>query len=202
VVRAERADQLRVAPAAHGRDLGAERLRDLDRERPDATRRAVDEDVLTRLERAMGPDRLEGDHARHRHDGRLLEGDVRGLAGQGVLGRNRELGVGAAGAAEDGVADGEPGDARADGLHDPGHVRAADGLLGSGHPVHRPRHVGQAGHHGPVGRVDAGGMDADEHLAIPGDGRRKLAGLEDGRSPVRVLDDGLHFVFLDFTVYI
>ena len=49
VIGTERFDKIDIARAANTRYIRAERFRDLDRERADAARRAVDEDFLARL---------------------------------------------------------------------------------------------------------------------------------------------------------
>jgi hypothetical protein len=84
-----------------------------------------------------------------------------------VLGRGGVLGVGAGARAEHLVPGLEPRHAVADGRHVPGNVRPADADLGPAQPVDGTRDVRQSAHHRPVGRVDAGGTDADEHLVLP-----------------------------------
>ena len=55
VISAERADDVDVLRTADPCHLGAERLRDLDGERSDASGRAVDEHFLTNVEPALVP---------------------------------------------------------------------------------------------------------------------------------------------------
>ncbi len=202
MVGTERADELEVAGRAHAGDLGTPGVRDLDGGRADATRRAVDEDGLP------GPDlgeldhrpvRGQGDerHARHllgREPGRDAteptrpDGDLLGDRAE-----RRERGpVQAVDPAEHLVADGEPGDLRADGLDGPGQVRTdARDLRGphAGLGAHEP---GEADHEVPVLRVEGGRPDADEHLVV-GERRWRLVGEgEHVRPAVLVEADGLH----------
>ena len=59
VVGTERADQLDVPGAGHAGHLGTEGLRDLDGERPHATGRPVDQDLLSGLDRPVVTQELE-----------------------------------------------------------------------------------------------------------------------------------------------
>lgn len=77
MVRADRTDEPLVRRAAHGCDLGAERLRDLYGEGAHAAGRPDDEDPLTRPDATVIPERLEGGHASFRHGRRLPERQVR-----------------------------------------------------------------------------------------------------------------------------
>ena len=55
MVGAKRPHEVHLLGSAHGCDLGAERLGDLDRERPDVPRRTIDEDLVARCWRPAVP---------------------------------------------------------------------------------------------------------------------------------------------------
>jgi hypothetical protein len=77
LVGPDRSDQLRTVGAAHPGHLGAERLGQLDRERPHPTRRPDDEHLMPGLDLAHIPQRLEGGEAGDGHGRRLRNGEVR-----------------------------------------------------------------------------------------------------------------------------
>ena len=195
VVGAERPDQLRLGGAGHARHLGPERLRDLDRERADAARRADDEHVLAGLHAGLVAHRLQGGEPGHGDRCRLLERQVGRLGrepsrhGHGVL---RERAVARA---VDVVARGELGDVRADGLDGARHAAARVRGLGAAQAEARGAdRVGEAGHDVPRAPVDAGRAHAHEDLAVadrrPGDlGEPQDVG---GGAAVGVLDDRPH----------
>lgn len=91
VVRAEGADELEVAPAAHPRHLGAERPGELDRERADPAGGTVDEDLLAWPDLADVAQPLQGGDSSHRDRGGLLEGEVGGLVGEEAFRDEGEL---------------------------------------------------------------------------------------------------------------
>ncbi len=190
---AERAHQLDVARAAHARDLGAERRRDLDRERADPAAGPDDEHPLARLHLAHVADPAQRGRRRHGDRGRLLEGQARRLRHHLVLRGARVLGEGAADAAEHLVAGPQLLHVRADGLHharrvDPGHP----GLrLGQPHP-HEPRHVRVASQDVPVVRVEGGCVHTDQHVVGPDLGRVGVLEPQHVRRTEPFLDDRLH----------
>jgi len=73
LVGPDRGDDLHVLRAAYARYLGAERLGELHRERPDPSGRAVDQDLLPRPDPALVAKRLHGRAPGDRHRRRLLE---------------------------------------------------------------------------------------------------------------------------------
>src|SRR5919112_599210 len=90
---------------------------------------------MSRINPSMVPQGLQCDRA---HDGEnrgLLEGEVRRLGRELVLPSTNILGVGALSDAEHLIAWLEPAHVLADRLHDPGHVRADDGVLGRSEAV-------------------------------------------------------------------
>ena len=130
VVGSESASLLDVGGAAHGRHLGSERLRDLDRERADCARGAVDQHLLTGLDPALVTKPLQRGQPGDADSSRLLEGDVRGLAHDpALLTHAHVLGEGAVLATEDLVAGPEGRHVLADGLDDPGEVHTEPRLL-------------------------------------------------------------------------
>src|SRR5436190_15999059 len=121
-VGAEGPRLLDVACAAHSCDVGAERLRDLDGERADTARGAVDQHALARLEIAVVSEALERSQARDPHRRGLLERDVGRLADD--VERAHVLGEGAAPAAEYLVSGGQVGHVLPHGLHDSREIGA------------------------------------------------------------------------------
>ena len=85
VVGTDGPDHVHVLRAAHAGDLGAERLGDLDGERSDAARGAVDQDLLPGLDLALVAQELQGGRGRHADGRRLLEGEVGRLLDEMVL---------------------------------------------------------------------------------------------------------------------
>ena len=132
VIGAKRADQLDIPGTAHARHLGAQRLRDLHGESPDAARGAIDQYLLPGLERGAVAQRLQRREARHVDGSRLLEADTRGFQRQvAVLGDRHVFGERAVAAAEYFVAGLELRDARADGLDGAGEIGAVRGSFGA-----------------------------------------------------------------------
>ena len=88
----------RAADAGH---ICAERLGDLHRERAHASRRAVDQDLLSRLDLALVAQTLQGGDRRDGNGGRLLKGDVGRFQRDGAIRANTHiLGEGAVPPAE------------------------------------------------------------------------------------------------------
>jgi hypothetical protein len=91
------------------------------------------------------------------------------------------------------VAGAEPGDAGPDRLDLPGQVAAE-------HAIRRPAQaegahdVGQAAQEVPVARVDGGGADPHQHLAVPGHGLVDLLEPELLGRAVAVVGDRLHVI--------
>ena len=192
VIGADGADQLQLARAAHAGDFRAGRPGDLDGERADAAARSHDQDLLTRGYLAVVPDRLERRQARHRHGRGLLEGDVGRLRREVLLRGRSVFGESANAAAEDLVARREARDLRTHGLDDPGDVGSANAVLGPAHPEHEPDEIWNAGHGGPIGRIEAGRSNAQQNLVLL-DGRLlDVRESENGGVAVSVLDDCLH----------
>ncbi|GGM59060.1 hypothetical protein GCM10007977_070740 [Dactylosporangium sucinum] len=150
--------------------MGALRLGQLYRQMTHATGRGMHQDA------PAGPDvgdvdqGLPGGEAGEAQAGRLLVGQRGGLGREVAGGRGEVLRVaprrlGQARHAEDRVAGPVQGDADAHRLDDAGDVPAEP---------HRPAQETAGGAVPVVGRVDAGGVDADEDLARAGLGLRDL----------------------------
>ena len=84
VIGAERPRDLHVARAANGCDLGVERLCDLQREGPNATRCAVDQHFLAGVNLSC-PQPLQRSQPREPNRAGLLEGNVRWLESHSVF---------------------------------------------------------------------------------------------------------------------
>ena len=110
---------------------------------------------------------LQGGRA---HDGdhrRLLEGEVLRLGRELILASTHVLGVGALSDAEHLIPRLEPAHVLADRLHDPGHVRADDGVLWRAEAVAREAYrVGQTRHDVPDVPTHAGRMHANQYLIV------------------------------------
>ena len=85
MVRTERAHHLDVARAAYAGDLRAQRLRDLHRECADASRCAVDQNLVSRLKLAFVAQALQRRDPRDCDTARLFEADVRRLQHDGAI---------------------------------------------------------------------------------------------------------------------
>jgi len=172
LIGSDRADQVRVPRTADPGDGRAERPGDLHGERANAARCPVDQDLLAGLDPASVAQAHQGGDGRHRHGGRLLEGQRSWLAGQQVLGDGDVLAETAARyQREHLVAGTELSHVPADRLHLPGHVATQDAELRAAQPQragYQPRDVGLASHDVPVVGIDRGGTYPDQDLVVPG----------------------------------
>src|SRR5262249_3206778 len=162
-IGAERSRLLEVPRAADRGHMRAERLRDLDGERSDATRSAVDQHPLACLEPSVVPQPLQGGQAGDRHRGRLLERGVGWLPDE--VRRAHVLGECPVLTAEDLVAGLKVGDILADGLHDSREVDPEQRILRAHGSAARnePEDPRPAAQRVPVELVERGRADADEH---------------------------------------
>jgi hypothetical protein len=108
-IRAQRRDEVELGRAAHTGDVGAERLGQLDRIRPDAAGGTDDEHGLAGLHAPSVDQRLERSAGRDGHHGGLDEGQGRRLVGELALLGHRVLRERPAGHPVHLVADREPG---------------------------------------------------------------------------------------------
>ena len=192
VIGADRAKQLQVLRAAHAGHLGAERLGDLHGERADATRRAVDQDLLSWLNPAIVAKELQGRGCGHADRRRLLERQIRRLRDELIRRCARVLREGAGAPAEHLVAGAEALHVRTDRFDDPRDIGPRNRVLWLRQPgaqAHDPR---RARHQDPVADMDGRRVDAHEHLPF-GDLRNvDLPRLQDLRGSIPVLGDCLH----------
>jgi len=100
LVCADRSDHVHVPRAADAGHVRAERLGDLHGERPHASRRTVDQDLLPWLDLALIANSLEGGECGHPNGRGLLEREVGRLERKVVLSSTRILGKGAFAPAE------------------------------------------------------------------------------------------------------
>src|SRR3990172_1359416 len=128
-IRTEGADEVQVPSTGHGRDMRAERLRDLDRKGAHASARAIDEDVLPGPDARLVAKSLQCSGARYRHGRGLLECQSARLCHQAIFPRTRILGECPGRVAEHLIARLEPRHALADGLNMAREVETADGNL-------------------------------------------------------------------------
>ena len=176
LVGAERADQLVLGRARRADHVRPERLRDLDRDMPDAAGGGVDQHALPGLHARDLGQRLPGGEADERQRRRVDVVEAVRLAREVARRRRDVLGVaarllGEARHAEHLVARLEQARARAGGLDHARHVVAEDRRVA-------PHAEAARGTPLPVGRVDAGGMDGDEDLGRAGLRARDRDGLE------------------------
>src|SRR6266404_7016933 len=97
VIRAERSNKIDIPRTADARHICAERLGDLHRERAYASRRAIDQDLLPRLDLSFVANSLQRGDARDVDRSRLLKCDVCWLDRDGsIRARTDILGKGSA----------------------------------------------------------------------------------------------------------
>ena len=192
-VGADRSHQFRFRCAGNPSHLGAERLGQLDGERPHASPRADDQDSLTGSNLPLVANGLEGGVARD-GDGRcLLEGEVRRLGREPVRAGAGVLGEGAVAGAEHLVPRLKLGHVLADRLDASGDIETANGVLGRAEPEARdPDQVRQPCHQVPDALVDPGRVHPDKHLVVADHRPVDLPELQDVGRAVSVLDDCLH----------
>ncbi|MER3390555.1 MAG: hypothetical protein RJQ01_11040 [Microcella sp.] len=147
---------------------------------------------MPRGDRAVIAHRLERREARDGQRGRRDHVDAGRDAGQRRGVGNRVLGETAVGCAEHLVADREVGRAGAEGDDRAGDVEPGDRLTRRGHPEHRAHDVGQPGHDVPHAAVDAGGADAEQHLALARLGHVEAVDAQHVGGAVAALHDGAH----------
>src|SRR5918994_4384103 len=152
VVGAEGPDNLDGLGRGGGRDLGLERLGDLDGHRSDPAPCADDEDALPGTDAPLVAEPLERGESSRRHRGGLLERHVlwhrhHDLAGH-VLGKRAGAGP------EDAVAGPDVSDGRSDRLDDTGDVEAEALALRTPQALAQTRDIRLAAEHVPVMGVD------------------------------------------------
>src|SRR5713226_5583853 len=104
VICADGSDHFNVPRTANARNFSAERLGDLHSERTHASRRTVDQDLLSRLNLPLVAKALQGAESRQRYRSRLLKRHVIRLHDQRRLRSTCILGKGPAAQAEDFIA--------------------------------------------------------------------------------------------------
>src|SRR5207248_5651242 len=130
VIGSERSDNVQISSAAHDGHICAERFGDLHRERAHASRRAVDQDLLPRLDLSFVAYSLQCRDTRDVDRGCLLKGDVCWLERDGsIRARTDVLGKGAVSATEHFITRFELGDVFADCLNRSGKINAQPRVL-------------------------------------------------------------------------
>src|SRR5437879_2439706 len=120
VIRAERSDKIDISGAANASDIGAESFRDLHRECAHASRRAVNQDLLTRLDFSFVAKSLQRRDARYVYRSCLLKREIGRLQRDCALGAPTYiLGKSPASSAENIIAWFELGHILADGFNCP-----------------------------------------------------------------------------------
>src|SRR2546423_1005626 len=141
MVSADRSDHVDVLRAAHACHLGTERFGDLHRERSEASRRAVDQNLVTWLDLPLVAKQLQCRGCGDPDRGCLLEREAGRLWHEVVRRGARVLGKGARAPAENLIAWAQLRHARTDGLHRPGDIRSRDSVLYLAQSVRRARDV-------------------------------------------------------------
>ena len=188
-VGAERFDEIEILSARDPGHLRPVLFCDLNGEVADAAGGAVDQDPVARLDLAEVAERLQGGQARDRKGGGLFEGEVlrfqRGILFRdggffraGPAGKGREE-------AEDVIADFEP-------RHRFPHLQDLAGEIRAGDPSLKAGDLRVAGAELPVDRVDSGGINFHQELALMDVGLRGEGRFQDIRRTIPVVDDGLH----------
>ena len=167
VIRTDGSDHLHLLGAAHAGNAGAERLGYLHGVGPHSSRRTDNQHFLPRAYLSVVAQGLQGGRPHDGENRRLLEGEVCGLGRELVLPSTHVLGVGALSDAEHLIPRLEPAHVLADCLHDPGHVRADDGVLGRAEAVACEAYrVRQTRHDMPDVPTHAGRMHANQYLLV------------------------------------
>src|SRR5215212_1504162 len=130
VIRTDGSDHLHLLGAANACYVRAERFGYLHGVGPHSSRGTDNQHFLPRAHLSVIAQGLQGGRAHDGYHSRLLEGEVYRLGRELVLASTHVLGVGALADAEYPIAWLEPAHVLADRLHDPGHIRAADGVVG------------------------------------------------------------------------
>src|SRR5215211_5630567 len=167
VIGTDGSDHLHLLRAANACYVRTERLGDLHCVGPHSSRRADDQHLLPRLDLSLVAQGLQGGRAHDGENRRLLEGEVRRLGRELVLGCACVLGVRALSDAEHFIARPEPAHILADRLHHPGYVRAEDGVLGRAETVAREAYrEGQTRHDVPDVPTHARRMHVNQYLVV------------------------------------
>src|SRR5215218_7124203 len=197
MIRPDGSDHLDLLGAAHAGDVRAERLGDLHGVGPHSSRGTDDKHFLPRAYLSVVAQGLQGSRAHDGDHSRLLEGEVCRLERELVLRSTHVLGVGALADAEHLIAWLEPSHVPADPLHDPGHIRADDGVFGRSEAVASEAYrVGQTRHDVPDVPTYAGRMHANQYLIVGDLGDVDVPEFQDIGWAVGVPDHCLHRVLL------
>ena len=173
-IRSQGPNQLEVPGAAHAGDFRTKRLGDLHRERPDASRRPVDQDPGPPSDPAHVTHRDQRGQARHDRCCSLLEGECSGLLDELERRSHSEL-CERAGPRGEGVGPRRPehlvtglevGHILADSLHDPGDIGSPKRGRRLPEPKAQPEDVGDSSHRDPVRGVHAGGPHPNQRVVV------------------------------------
>src|SRR5215208_2491450 len=197
VIRTDGSDHLHLLGAANACYVRAERFGYLHGVGPHSSRGTDDQHFLPRAHLSVIAQGLQGGRAHDGYHSRLLKGEVYRLGRELVLLSTHVLGVGALSDAEYLIARTEPAHVLADPPHDPGHVRADDGVLGRAEAVASEAYrVGQTRHDVPDVPTHAGRMHAHQYLIVSDLGDADVPEFQDIGGAVGVPDHCLHRVLL------
>jgi hypothetical protein len=188
----EGADQVHILRAANAGHLGTQPLGDLHRERPHPSRRAVDQDLLPRLNLPLVTEALQRGVGRYRYGSRLLKGHVTRLENQRGFGSAHILGEGATARAEHGVARLELGYVPAHRFHLAGHIKARPCDLRLGESEQHANDVGHF-HEVVVGWIEGSGADSYQNFIVLGSRLFDVLDLDNAAASALAANGGLHF---------
>src|SRR5438045_5102389 len=156
MMRPKRSYHLQISRAAHAGHIGAEQFGDLDRERTDASRSAVNQNLLSRLDFSFVAHSLQCRDTRDVDRGRLLKGDVCRLERDGsICARANIFSKGPVSATEYLITRFELGDVFANCFNGSGKINAESNVLGLAQPdPHCAHDLGRAFDEVPVEWVD------------------------------------------------
>src|SRR3990170_1729230 len=175
----DRSDHVHVPWATHPGHVRSERLGDLHGKRTHASRRAVDQDLLTRPNLSFVTQTLQSRDRRHRYRGGFLERQVGRLPDDSNVANGDILGKGPDAHAEDFIARLKLGHVSANRLDTTGQVPTQNRVLGSEQAVpHHAHDVRPASHEVPVPCVDGGRVNAYQHVVVLDDRLRDVLEFE------------------------
>ncbi len=148
VVQPQTPQRLPLGLTRRREHLGTQVPRQLDRRHTDTTRTGVDQHPLPRLDRGQVTEGVQGGEEDQRHRGRVLVAPLLGHAGHVPLVDEDGVGEAAGDHAGHAVADGDPGDVRADGRDEADRLRAEQSGLAGVH-AERVQHVTEVQARGP-----------------------------------------------------
>ena len=197
VIGADRSDHVYVSRAAHAGDVCPERLGDLHGERTHASRRAIDQDLLPRLNLSLVAETLQRRDCGDPHGSRLLERQVGRLQRHcSILSNQHVLRERTGPPAENLITWFEPIDVPADRFDRTCKVDAQSCDLWFTQPGPQAHEVRRASHVMPVEWIDGSRANPDQNLVVSWSRLFDVLDLENVRRTIVAIDDRFHLVAL------